>query len=471
MRLLIIFLLCTGLLTGCATHQPSPRPDLKLAADWTQSSTTPDTANTPELQDNWWLLFDSEPLQQLIDQALQNNLDLRMAQERILQAEALLGITRASSLPGLSASASSGIRSTSSSNGMSSSSESSSLGLNTRYEVDLWGRIAAERAAGKATLNATIHDWHTTRLSLTASVAASWFEWLKLQSQLDHARWYLQAAEQQLALLEAAYRQGAATPADLARQRSAVINQQTSLNNLQHQQLQTRNALAVLLGESPQQFQPPTADLQQLNPPAIQPGLPSDLLTRRPDLARAEAQLQAAEANISAARAAVFPSLELSASAALSSSSSLLLADPVQALNLTGSITQSIFDHGVRQRQIRISESRQQELLQSYHKAVLTALAEVEDALSNERLHRELQAQQQQLLEETRLITAYTQRRYQAGIDSLNLLLEAQRSQYQAEEQWLTLHQNRLNASLDLYRVLGGGWQQQNHWTNTNEKD
>ncbi|MBE0507177.1 MAG: efflux transporter outer membrane subunit [Marinospirillum sp.] len=468
MRHLILSMTLAGLLTGCAVSSPPPRPAMDLATDWTLATATADPSLL--LQDDWWLAFDSEPLQQLIEQALQQNLDLRMAQERILQAEAQLGITRASSLPGLNANASAGVRNTSGNNGQNTSSESSSIGLSTSYEVDLWGRIAAERAAGKASLEATVYDWHSTRLSLSASVASSWFQWLLLDSRQETARWYLQAAEKQLAFIEAAYQQGTATPADLARQRSQVISQQSNLKNLQHQQLQTSNALALLLGEAPQQFQPPTADLQQLNPPRIHPGLPSDLLTRRPDLARAEAQLQAAEANITAARAAVFPSLQLSASAALASST-LSLADPVQTLNLTSGITQSIFDHGVRKRQIQISESRQQELLQSYHKAVLTALIEVEDALSNERLNHELQQQQQRLVKETRLITSHTERRYQAGADSLNLLLEAQRSLFQAEDQLLQLQQERLNASLNLYRVLGGGWQQENVWTNTNEKD
>lgn len=466
MRHLIFSLTLTGLLAGCAVGNPTPRPVMDLTPEWTQVTATEDTQ---QLQDDWWLVFDSEPLQQLIEQALQQNLDLRMAQERIQQAEAQLGITRASSLPGLNANASAGLRSTSGNNGQNSTSQSSSLGLNTSYEVDLWGRIAAERAAGQASLEATVYDWHSTRLSLSASVASSWFQWLLLNARQDTARWYLQAAEKQLALIEAAYQQGTSTPADLARQRSQVISQQANLKNLQHQQLMARNALALLLGEAPQQFQPPVADLQQFRAPPIHPGLPSDLLTRRPDLARIEAQLQAAEANITAARAAVFPSLQLSASAALAGSS-LLLADPVQTFNLTAGITQSIFDHGQRRRQVLISESRQQELLQSYHKAVLTALIEVEDALSHERLNLELQQQQQQLVEETRLLAFHTERRYQAGTDSLNLLLEAQRSQLQAEDQLLQLHQEHLNASLNLYRVLGGGWQKENTWTNTNEK-
>lgn len=168
--------------------------------------------------------------------------------------------------------------------------------------------------------------------------------------------------------------------------------------------------------------------------------------------------LRAVDANVAVARKAIYPSFSLNASARLASDT-LSLSDPTKTLNLGAGITQSIFDFGKRRRQIELSEARQQEMLLSYYKVVLTALAEVEDALSNEQLSRKLEVQQQQLIKENRLIVTHTERLYKAGAEKLTNLLDAQADELQAEDQLLVLYQDRLNASLNVYKVLGGGWQ------------
>lgn len=444
---------CTLLLTACGYNPKHETLPLELSAKWqaAEESTLEYTAANSE----WWLSFQSPQLNELIAKALEASPDLLMAQQRILQAEAQLGITHASALPNLDASGSVGFNKQL---GESGNKKSSGLGLSTSYEIDLWGRVAAERSASEATLASKVYDWHATRLTLTAAVASSWFKWLVLDGQQRNAVWYLQAAEQQLDFIEAGYKRGSTTRVDLAKQRKQVLTRQANLNKLIHQRLAASNALAILLGEVPQGFQPPQGNLVSLHIPRTNPGLPTEILTRRPDLAREEAMLRAVDANVAVARKAIYPSFSLNASARLASDT-LSLSDPTKTLNLGAGITQSIFDFGKRRRQIELSEARQQEMLLSYYKVVLTALAEVEDALSNEQLSRKLEVQQQQLIKENRLIVTHTERLYKAGAEKLTNLLDAQADELQAEDQLLVLYQDRLNASLNVYKVLGGGWQ------------
>ena len=282
------------LLVGCGYNPKHTTLPVELSAEWqaAEASTLEYTAANSE----WWLSFQSPQLNELIAKALDSSPDLLMAQQRILQAEAQLGITRANALPHLGATGAMGLSNKSSSSGGSSSnSESSSLGLSTSYEIDLWGRVAAERSSSTATLASKVYDWHATRLTLTAAVANNWFKWLVLDGQHRNATWYLQTADQQLEFIEAGYARGNITRVELARQRKQVLTRRANLRKLTHQRLQSSNALALLLGEAPQNFQPPEAKLMQLKIPHPNPGLPSEILSRRPDLAREEAQLKAVE--------------------------------------------------------------------------------------------------------------------------------------------------------------------------------
>lgn len=452
-----LLLVCFSLwlLTACAYQPKHETLPVELSEAWQAADQS--TLEYTAANSDWWLSFQSPQLSGLITQALASSPDLLMAQQRVLQAEAQLGITRANTLPHLDASLGASTGSKKVTGGSSNSTKSSSFGLTTSYEIDLWGRVAAERSASEATLASKVYDWHATRLTLTAAVASSWFKWLVLDGQQRNAAWYLQASEQQLDFIEAGYKQGSTTRVELARQRKQVLTRQSNLRKLTHQKRQAAQTLALLLGESPQQFQPPAAKLMQLQIPHPDPGLPSELLSRRPDLAREEAQLKAVDANVAVARKAIYPSLSLNASVKLVSDS-FSLSNPTQSLSLGSNLTQNIFDFGKRRRQIELNESKQQEMLLSYYKSVLTALAEVEDALSNEELSRMLEIHQQRLIEENRLIARNTERLYNAGAEKLTNLLDAQLEELQAEDQLLEFYQDRLNASLTLYKVLGGGW-------------
>ncbi|WP_375056126.1 efflux transporter outer membrane subunit [Zobellella sp. DQSA1] len=436
-------------LTGCALPEGGAPPALPLAGQWLSP-----TEGTAELDRQWWQGFGSPALDALVEQALPGAPELRIAAERIAQAEAQLTASGASLFPSLGASGSSN-RSWSDPGAVG---ERSSLGLNLGYELDLWGKNRAERLAADANLDASRHDFESARLTLTAAVASAWFQLLATEERIRINERNLELARDNLAIVDAKYRYGAAALSDLRRQRTVVLGQEATLLPLREQARQTRSALAILLGHTPQSFETESGSLMALSIPAVGPGLPSELLSRRPDLASAEAALLAADANLAAARAALLPSVQLTGSGGLATDALLSLADPSRTLSLGASLGQVLFDGGRLRAQVRLTESRRRELAENYRKAALTALKEVEDALGNAALYRDQEAQQQLIVEEARESLRLVEARYREGADELLALLDAQRTLFGAEEQLASLRQNRLDGALNLFKALGGGW-------------
>lgn len=444
------------LLGGCAHTVTHELPELPLESHWEEATQLTETGFAATEQD-WWQAFESPELNQLVQQALAANPDFQTAWINLSQAELQLKGVKADRLPVTAGASIGGGTQYSSTTDRFESNESSSLNLQIGYEVDLWGRMAALRTASEASLQASHHDWQTARLSLSSNVASQWFQWLTLNNQITTAQKALALSEYQLQSLEAQFRQGSATRADLARQRSDVISKQNSLGNLEQEQQQNRRSLAILLGQSPQHWQPPQADLHQINIPVPHPGLPTELISRRPDLASAEARLLAAQANIQQARAALYPSLNLGISAALASDE-LLFADPTRTFSLTALLAQTLFDRGKRQRNIQLTEMERQKLVESYRASVLSALVEVENALGRITLTQTLENRQQQLITEQQTLVRQTESRHRLGADTLATLLDAQQSLATTENALIQQRQARLNASLELYKALGGGW-------------
>jgi NodT family efflux transporter outer membrane factor (OMF) lipoprotein len=266
-------------------------------------------------------------------------------------------------------------------------------------------------------------------------------------------------------------RNGAASALDLAGQRTAVLAQRASIPPLELQERQTLFALAVLLGRPPQGFNAGSnaeigaagstvaVNLADLTVPRVAPGLPADLLTRRPDLASAEAQLGAANASVAAARAALLPEIQLTGSSGLASNVLLnFLNAPTATWVLGATLAQTIFDGGRLRSQVDVAASRERELIASYRKSILAALADVESALAAGSRTADQELLQQQVVEQARLALRLAEIRYREGVDDLLTILVAQRALFQAEDQLAQVHLSRLQASVDLFKALGGGW-------------
>jgi len=454
-------------LSACAGHIDATRPDVELPPTWMEASSG-DTA----LQRDWWRGFQSEELSALIAEAQTANPTLLIAAERVTQAEITARAAGASLFPLLtisaktgssqinsgSADADLGARGTAAISGWVKS-ESSSASLQVNYDADVWGRVAATAASASASLDATRFDLETARTTLTTGVANAYFQTLALRTRLKIAEQNLAIAEKLFAIVEARYRYGAASALDVSRQRSTVLAQRAAILPLQTQERQTVTALAILLGRPPQSLQIAAQDLDGLVVPEVAPDLPSTLITRRPDIASAEATLYAADANVAAARAALLPTISLSGAAGASSSALLSLGSPTYSIGIAASIMQTLFDGNRLRLQVESSESARRQLVEGYRNTIYTALKEVEDALGNTTRNREQERAQTEIRAEAQRALRLSELRYREGADDLNSLLDAQRTLFSAEDAMAQQRLLRLTGMTDLFKALGGGWE------------
>lgn len=449
-------LLAALLLGGCAITEPAVRPELALPATWSEAAATDAALPTPA----WWGGFASRQLGALLDEALAGSPDLRVAVERVRQAEIQLESAGATLLPSANLGANSTWRRTDNDGlGTTVEGRSTSASIPISYELDLWGRLASGVDAAEASLSASRHDLETARLTLVTGVANTYFQLLATRTRLAIALENLAIAERVLAIVEARYRNGVASALDLSRQRTTVLAQRAAIEPLQVQARQSARALAVLIGRVPQGFAAGDETLEALSIPGLEPGVPGEVLARRPDVASAEAQLAAAAANIAAARAALLPAIQLSGSGGLASTALFSLANPASTVTLGASLAQTVFDGGRLRNQVETARSQRIQLLESYRQTILVALREVDDALANVERSRKQEATQLQIREEARKSLRLAELRYREGVDDLLAVLDAQRTLFQAEDQLAQLRLARLTGAVDLYKALGGGWQ------------
>ncbi|MGF6691508.1 multidrug efflux system outer membrane protein [Metapseudomonas resinovorans] len=456
---LTLLSLCV-LLAACGSPLQKPESGITAPAAW-QGPNNPQAARTGA---DWWQSFHSAELGRLIEQARLANQDLAAALARVRQAEASVRIAGAALLPSLNANLDANRQGLISGDGYSQLDASGedkridyfSAALSASYEVDFWGANAAARDAALQRLRASEADRATLELTISAGVASTYIQALALGQQLEIARQNLANAEQVLDLVQSRQAAGAATQLELAQQRSLVAAQKRQLPLLAQQQREAQIALAVLLGQPVQDLKL-TGRLEDLNNPGIAAGLPSDLLTRRPDIASAEAQLVAADGDLKVARAAMLPRLTLTAS--LGSGADHfhdLMRNPYY--NLAAGLAAPIFSGGRLTAERDRAKARQDELLGTYNSAILNALADVEKALNSADGLDQQRRWQGEEVEQARLAFDLAQTRYEAGAETLLTVLETQRTLFQAQDQQAQLQQARLQASVSLYRALGGGW-------------
>jgi NodT family efflux transporter outer membrane factor (OMF) lipoprotein len=455
MRLLLM-LVISMLLGACATTGNAPAP----APGMPQAYTEPAASEAARPAPDWWDAFGSQELSSLVATALAANPDLAIAAERVRQAEAQVRIAGATLFPALNFDADSSRRETRVDGGSWQAGNASSAALSASYEVDLWGKNAAGVRSAEAALRASRFDRETVRLTLIAGVANAYFQLLSLRGRLVIARENLAIAERVFKVVDARARYGAVSALDVARQQAAVLAQRAAIPPLDLQERQTLFALAILLGRAPEGFDTAASAVTDLAVPRVAPGLPAQLLVRRPDVASAEAQLAAANANVAAARAALLPGVGLTGSAGLASDVLLnFMNGPTATLALGASLLQPIFDGGRLRAQVDVAASHERELVENYRKAVFAALADVESALAAGGRTAEQELLQEKVVEQARLALRLAEIRYREGADDLLTALDAQRTLFQAEDQLAQIRLSRLQASLGLFKALGGAWE------------
>jgi NodT family efflux transporter outer membrane factor (OMF) lipoprotein len=449
--------LSAALACGCATESaPQPPPVTPAAFEHRAAAAS---ASWPA--QDWYRGFGSDELNALVDEAVRDNTDLTGASERVAQADARARQAGAAILPKVSIDGNATYLSGHSNQG--SGHELDWFGmLSASYEVDFWGKNRAAANAAGLQAGASRAERDTVALTLLGGVAGQYFQVLALRERLAIARANRDATRKILEAVQARFDAGVASPTELASQKAAWYAAQIAISDLEQLEMEARAALAVLLGRPPESFEIRANNLDSLREPVVAAGLPSELLTRRPDLVAAEANLRAAHANLAAARAAMFPNLTLTAAAGVQNP-----ALPATVLTIPGagpsysaiaSLTQPIFDHGRLAAQRDEALAREQELVATYRAAIIASLADVEKALSAvQHLNTVREFQLGSVAESERAFEG-AQLRYQRGSGDFLTLLESQRTLYAARDQYAQYRLARLQALVGLCKALGGGW-------------
>ncbi len=448
-------LLATALAAGgCATKASPEAPLPATPAQWRYAP--PDRAGADPVSIDWWQSLGNAELDALVRRARADNPGIAAAYARVQQARASVTIARAPLLPELTGSADarryggSGISS-------SDSSANFRLGLAASYEVDLWGGNRAAAGSAAASLRAAGFAQDAVTLSVTGEVALAWLQTVSLRERIAIATRMLDNARGVLAVVDARQRAGSATALELAQQRGLVAGRERTLRLLAQRANDSQVALAILLGQSASSFEISTASLAGLRDPAIDSGLPAELLTRRPDLAAAEARLAAADGNIAVARALMLPRLALTASATGQSDRlHTLFENPVYAI--AAGVLAPIFNAGRLAAGHDMAIAQKQELLADYRRAIVAASGDVEVALNTIAGVGAQRIAQDEELAQARRAFALAERRYRAGAETLLIVLDAQRTFYAAEDDAAQLRLAALQGSVLLYKALGGGW-------------
>jgi len=457
-----ILTLCLGL--GACTTPPAP--DSGIYAPQTWHGTMPRNHRSSLPSARWWHAFASSELDRLVQRARQNSHDLAAATARVRQAQARAVVAGAPLLPEVKL-------------GLDGSRQrlmhgpgndpldvsrdyptyaSYMLQFSTRYELDFWGGLRAARASALHGLDASRFERQTVELTLVSAVADSYLQSLALDEQLRIARLNLHNARDVLDLIESRQHAGSATRLELAQQRSLVATQERQLPLLEQRLQDSRITLATLLGEPVQTLAPSQQSLASVQWPEIGSGVPSELLSRRPDIAAAEARLAAANANVQVARAAMLPKVTLGASLGTGASSFAQVLDS-SFYTLTAGLVAPIFNNGRLRAEHSLAQAEQDELLEKYRSSILAGFADVEKALNAiHGIDRQRQWQDQEV-EQARIALDLAQQRYAAGAETLLTVLETQRTLYTAQDQKVQLHLARLQGSVGLYKALGGGWE------------
>lgn len=420
---------------------------------------------TQALNTQWWTQFGSPELDRLIEQARRDSFDVAAATARVRQAQASAVIAGAPLLPevkfDLSATREKLLRGSGNVD-LDATEDNNTLNsyganLTASYELDFWGGRAAARDSALHTLRASEFDRATVELTLVSNVADRYAQTLSARERQRIAELNLANAQDVLAVVQTRYDAGSATALELAQQKSLVASQQRQLPLIQQQAEESQITLAALLGQPVQAMALGHEPFQALKWPGIGPGVPSDLLRRRPDIAQAEAQLAAAQADVTVARAALLPTVTLGLTVGSGSYQAPdILRSPFYTL--TAGLVVPIFNNGRLSAERDKATARQEELVQSYRATIINGFADVEKALSSiTRLDQQRRWQSEEL-EEAQRAFQIAQSRYEAGAEDLLTVLETQRTLYAAQDSNVQLRLQRLQASIALYKALGGGW-------------
>ena len=460
MRAIAIAVIAGAALAGCTMGPDYVRPKVdEPAAFRFEPKATADTANTA-----WWKQFGDPVLDQLIDTALANNLNVKIAAANVEQAQGIITTTRSAMFPQLGYSAI-GERARSPETTLTQSipnypnpTTSYQVLLTASWEIDLWGRIRRQTEAAQANMLATDEARRGVILSLVSSVATSYLTLRGLDEQLVISKNTLGTYAESVRLYQLQFKYGQTSQMTVSQAQSQYETAAAQIPQVESQIAQTENALSILLGRNPGPI-PRGKSVYDLVLPTVPAGVPSTLLERRPDLLQAEQQLVAANAQIGAAKALYFPTISLTGALGTASSDlSNLFTGPARLWNYAGQVVGPIFTAGAISGQVVQAEALQQAALYNYRFAIQSAFADVDNALVSNQKLQEQQAAQERLVAALSDYARLAKLQYDGGYAPYSTVLQAEQTLFPAQLNLALLRASVFASAATTYKAMGGGW-------------
>lgn len=459
---------CGLLVTACTLGPDYKRLPVQTPEQWRQAAA--DQASLADVP--WWQLFQDEALQNLIERALQENRDLKVAVERIEEARARYGISRSYLFPDIGLDAQAGRLRTSEGSlvhtpenvvGRNNPTDLYTLGLGLNWELDFFGRIRRASEADMAIMLATEEARRAVTVTLVADVARAYVELRELDSRLEISQRTLETRREYMGLARDRFEGGVTPEVDFRQAEAELYRIEALVAESEKLIAQKEDEISVLVGANPGAIPRGRALFQQPIPPQVPAGLPSALLERRPDIRVAEEQLVSANARIGEAKALLFPTISLTGSFGQASTDlDNLLDSPSRSWNVIAGLFQPIFQAGRNRRRVEVTESLQRQAAYGYEQTVLQALREVEDSLVALQKNGEQRTAQGLRVGAERKVVELSELRYRGGVAAYLEVLDSQRSLFDAELDEVATARMQFVSLIQLYRALGGGWPAEN---------
>jgi multidrug efflux system outer membrane protein len=472
--------LAAGLAAACAIGPSYHRPDLGAPDAWRSPSATADSLRpfydslrssgestlpqptiSPDSVANldWFDLLRDPELRKLVETALRQNRDVRVALASIDEFRAQYGVTRGALFPHLSVNGEGGTEKSVFGSLGAFKFDVVSATADLQWELDFWGRLRRATEAARADLLAREESQRAVVLTLVSDVATAYLELRELDLDLEISKRTLASNEETLRLARRRFDQGLISELDVRQFESEVASPAAKVADFERQIAQKENQLSVLVGRNPGGIPRGSELTGTLAPLAIPAGLPASLIDRRPDVRQAEQQLHAAMARIGVAQGALMPTITLTGEyGSQSQDFSNLFKSSTEIYQLFGGVSIPIFTGGQVGKQVDVARARAAQARYSYEQTVLLALEEVNDALVGVRATRDVTAAQERQVDALRSAFRLADRRYQNGISSYLEVLDAQRNLFTAELALAQAERQQLSAAVELYKALGGGW-------------
>ena len=459
---LVVFFLVI-LCSGCTVGPNYRKPNAPVPPEYRGVSPNAGKGGVASFGDQkWWDAFQDEALRELIQTALKQNYDVRTAAARILEARAQLGITRADQLPTVSADASSlNERTPRTARIPSIETTVNQVNVSLAWELDFWGKF--RRATESARANLLSQEWAQRQVisSLVSDVASAYFQLRELDLELEISRQTLASRKDSLGLTQVLADHGATSLLDVRQAEQLVFTAAASIPDLEQRIEQQENFISLLLGNNPQAIPRGRKLIDQPHALEVPAGLPSSLLERRPDIRQAEQQLIATNAQIGVAKADFFPQISLTATGGYQSSALTgLFTGPAGLWTFGGSAVQPVFEGGRIRNRVRFAQAQTEEATVFYQRTVQSAFRDVSDALVGYRRSQEFRIQEEQLTHSAEEATKLSNMRYKGGATSYLEVLDSDTRYFTAQLSLAQAQLRELQALVQIYRALGGGWQQ-----------